>query len=239
LSPDLSGEAHERGVIGHGGANDQPHLMRRQDWVLRRQPCVAVLAPIVGAPTASAAPNVGVSVNGVNAIQSGSAPASSERNGIAVAIGSNSTATALGGDNNLDLAFGPNNTATTQLDGGGNNNSAIVIGAGSTAIARTGNNNTAFVLGSNSCGETFQGSNNTATVIGSGSSATAGNGSNKTARVSGNNSIAIARNGGTTQYTLTVDGDNLKGQSLNVATGDVTCSTANPSANGCTPNPPV
>jgi hypothetical protein len=48
---------------------------------------------------------VGVSINGVNAIQSGSAQASSERNGIAVAIGSNSTATARGGDNNLALAF--------------------------------------------------------------------------------------------------------------------------------------
>ncbi len=120
-----------------------------------------VLLPI-GAVAASAAPNVCVSVNGVEVYQSGSAVCDSDIGSRAVSVGEDSGASSADGDNNTAVAVG-NDSGAIATDG---DNTAVVIGEVSGAIAEDGNGNTAIAVGDDSSADTGNSGDNTLIVIG-------------------------------------------------------------------------
>jgi hypothetical protein len=139
-------------------------------------------------------PNAAVSVGGFTLLRAGSATASSNFGGLAVAFGANSNAMA-GGIFNAALAIG--NTSLAQA-GTGNLNLATAFGTNSAANAGlAGNLDTAAALGKNSIASAASGNFNFASALGTGSAAVAGGvrfvpGSGNVALVLGTGSTAFA-----------------------------------------------
>jgi PE family len=140
-------------------------------------------------------PNAAVSVGGFTLLRAGSATASSNFGGLAVAFGTNSNAMVTGGIFNTALAIG--NTSLAQA-GTGNLNLATAFGANSASYAGlAGNLDTGVALGKNSIASAASGNFNFASALGTGSAAFAGGlrlvpGSGNVALVLGNDSTAFA-----------------------------------------------
>jgi PE family len=140
-------------------------------------------------------PNAAVSVGGFTLLRAGSATASSNFGGLAVAFGANSNAMVTGGIFNTALAIG--NTSLAQA-GTGNLNLATAFGANSASYAGlAGNLDTAVALGKNSIASAASGNFNFASALGTGSAAVAGGvrfvpGSGNVALVLGTGSTAFA-----------------------------------------------
>ncbi len=140
-------------------------------------------------------PNAAVSVGGFTVLRSGSATASSNFGGLAVAFGPNSDAMVTGGIFNAALAIG--NTSLAEA-GTGHLNLATAFGTSSAAYAGlAGNLDTAIALGENSSASAASGNFNFASALGTGSSAFAGGvrivpGSGNVALVWGTGSTAVA-----------------------------------------------
>ena len=140
-------------------------------------------------------PNAAVSVGGFTLLRSGSATASSNFGGLAVALGANSDAMVTGGIFNAALAIG--NTSLAEA-GTGHLNLATAFGTSSAAYAGlAGNLDTAVALGKNSIASAASGNFNFASALGTGSAAFAGGvrfvpGSGNVALVLGTGSTAFA-----------------------------------------------
>jgi hypothetical protein len=160
-------------------------------------------------------PNAAVSVGGFTVLRSGSANASSNFGGLAVAFGANSDATVTGGVFNTALAVGDTSLAEA---GTGNLNFATAFGTNSAAYAGlAGNLDTAVALGKDNIASAASGNFNFASALGTGSDAFAGGvrfvpGSGNVALVVGTDSTAFA---GASPATSGGNGD------LAVAVGDM------------------
>lgn len=139
-------------------------------------------------------PNVAVSVGGFNLLQLGSATASSNLGGIAIAFGPKSDATVNGGLLTSAVAIGGNSRAESGT--GGILDTATAFGANSKALSEGGFDNLATAVGTNSFAETVTGSNNDlATAVGTNSVAVSTNGYLNMASAFGTNSAAYTENG--------------------------------------------
>ena len=136
-------------------------------------------------------PNVAVSVGGFTLLRLGSATASSDPLGEAIAWGANSDAKGVTGGISTTVAIGTNSLAET---GPGTLNVAIAFGTNSVAYSGYGNNiETATAIGAHSTADAVNGFLNLASAVGTGSTAVAGGpGGNNEALVLGIGSTADA-----------------------------------------------
>lgn len=147
-------------------------LTMRRAMIMSTCSLVGVLG--VGTADPASAQDVCVAAAGDVRHQDGTPTCQADgRGSVAVVIGGESTALAIGGDGNVAIVIGAHSYGIAAV---GDGNTAIVVGDGSGAVAAQGDDNTARVIGDNDTAHAVEGDGNTAVILGDGSCAWAAGG---------------------------------------------------------------